>query len=87
MRFAFAARAWLGGAVQLRPHRAPREGYFAAAAADADLEAKPAGASVSIVTPPRPVFYDRNSEWERPDRTRMIGPGASSASNWRIRQW
>ena len=34
------------------------DGYFAAVTADACLEAKRTGASVSIVTPPRPAFYD-----------------------------
>ncbi len=34
------------------------DGYFAAVTADACLEAKRTGASASIVTPPRPAFYD-----------------------------
>jgi myo-inositol 2-dehydrogenase/D-chiro-inositol 1-dehydrogenase len=34
------------------------DGYFAAVTADACLEAKRSGAVASIVTPPRPAFYD-----------------------------
>jgi myo-inositol 2-dehydrogenase/D-chiro-inositol 1-dehydrogenase len=34
------------------------DGYFAAVTADACLEAKRSGARASIVTPPRPAFYD-----------------------------
>jgi myo-inositol 2-dehydrogenase/D-chiro-inositol 1-dehydrogenase len=34
------------------------DGYFAAVTADACLEAKRTGETASIVTPPRPAFYD-----------------------------